>query len=459
MSTDKTLYRSLSRLKTSDSGGEKTNAVIPGEKVIVFPEPTSLLQVDFESNEPDKDLPTKKGERIYGTATINIDGVEARIPSGVRIQGASTSNNSQKNWNLFFYGSVERGDHHDGKRWVKIGNAPAARKLMFKTEQADATKIRDPLAFEFYRQIKETSPAVPRFAVFNAFYGKEGTPENTDFGARGFPFWYAGQFTVRGEHYGLGFLAFQKDWYNYNLDRDDPDSDRALARVDQATWKNAVEDGKLHKDVQLRNPRGDWSDKQKDALIDFLEFVKSDRFEEDFDDYLDKYNAIDMLIFMEFIHDHDGGNEVMLLTYDLKKWFLLPWDKDTTFGQDGSGGGRGIGRSPETNVFIKDGGYKTQLAKGPNKKMLWRRIWQAKEDDVRKRYADLRDKGVIDYGNMERIVHHLSALFPIRLVELELDSWDESDTNADEGSSGQILEWIHRRIKHMDKELDYDPEN
>lgn len=455
-------------LPQPESSGQPENdfsALRPEEKTLVFPSPTCLIGLDWESIDPSLDLPDEKGLRIYGYLTYTINGVSQKIPAGIRIQGAGSSNNEVLNLNLFHYGSVSEDDHHDGKQWVKIGNTPAARKLMFKSEAADGTLSRDYICFGLYDKIVRSRKTVPRYEVYNAFYNKEGSPEYMDYGARGFPFWWPCVLTVKGEFYSMGLLAFQKDYYNYNIPKNDGDSDSILIRVDGGDdWNEVIDDGKVGDIVQKRNPGSEWGEKQEENTVRMLEttLLSVEDFKKEYQSVFDKQNLIDYLIFMEVILDTDGANEVMFLTFDGKKWFALPWDKDATLGLIGSGPGNTnkYDSKPDYNMIInggadsKSGGYDY-----PKRKRFWKTIWEAFEDDIRSRYRELRENGVITYATFEQLAHEVSSAYPKRLWELHADKWGETLRKGDTGqlasntSTGVILKWVYDRLKHLDKEF------
>ncbi len=60
---------------------------------------------------------------------------------------------------------------------------------------------------------------------------------------------------------------------------------------------------------------------------------------------------IDMLLFIEVLSDWDGvAQDLEIVSYDLEKWYFLPWDKDATFGMSWDGSGLISGISERTLI-------------------------------------------------------------------------------------------------------------
>lgn len=173
-------------------------------------------------------------------------------------------------------------------------------------------------------------------------------------------------------------------------------------------------------------------------------------FKNQFDQHLDKSNMIDMLLFIEAIYDWDSiAQDIELVTYDLEKWYMLPWDKDTSFGMYWDESGL-VGNS-ETQLLIN---YNQE---SPTQKP-WYKTYHAFTGEVEARYAQLRDEGIFSVNGLQSLIKELTAKIPAQAWEAERQRWEEDGRpSLEETSPGQIISWFGKRLAVLDRHFNYQP--
>ncbi len=193
------------------------------------------------------------------------------------------------------------------------------------------------------------------------------------------------------------------------------------------------------------------SDQLRAAIDRLGAFFNSspDDFARDFDRYLDRTNMIDMLLFMEMIYDWDAvAQDIEMVSYDLEKWYLLPWDKDTTFGMHWRDG------------LLLDSAGKLLFnyqSEDPTQKP-WFKTYHNLRPEIEARYSQLRDEGVFSAPYLYQLAGGITGLIPRELWELERERWEGQGRPAlEETSPWQIVDWFEQRLDLLDRHFDYRP--
>lgn len=277
-------------------------------------------------------------------------------------------------------------------------------------------------------------------------------------GAQGFPKTHPILINMDNEFYGLSLLTLGHDPNNFNINKENEnhlyfefDSRGARYNFDTTkTWKKFTSQG-IGTWIDSYYPKDNNFSKDQIKAIDKLgKFInsKQSNFNKKFDKYLDKDNMIDMFLFIELIYDWDGVcQDLEIVTYDLQKWYFLPWDKDTTFGMfyDGSG----LLEDAENKILID-----------PNKKqeshILWRKTYKAHKKEIEKRYAILRDENIFTVDNLINLIDDLYNKIPKDLWETEKNKWEPlGKVSTTETNKKQIIKWFEARLKTLDKHFKY----
>lgn len=447
------LFLSACRFKSGvdqnkDGYDFENHGVLFYEKLVIFPEPTSLIEINIDTLE--KELPeSKKDGDLDVILTINVLGVQFKTFGKIKVQGSSTAKWPKKNWTLQFFKDKERTEKYK----LKFGNSIASDMWITKADWNDPTQLRNALSFKLWEAMTESRNIVPQYEVDNAWYGFENIEEGIQSSARGFPYHYISEVKVNGEHYGISLLLLGHDPNNFNIDSTNPNHmyfefDARGGEDTTKTWEKFSSNG-LGTWIDNYLGSGDDINERQRKAIDYLGDVINgslEDFKNNFNEVFDKTNMIDMLLFLELIYDYDAvAQDIEIVTYDLKKWYFLPWDKDTTFGMDWKE--RGIREGSETKLlFDYDEEIVTQKP--------WFKTYHAFTNDVEKRYAQVRDEDIISVVNLSRIIADISKKIPAEIWESERLRWPDRPS-VDETSPAQILKWFESRLVVLDEHFNY----
>lgn len=438
-------------VSTFDMGIENNHLIIQ-DNVVVFPEPNGLTEVsidtlgnDLPDSKDDGDLPVIL-KFSAGGATLNTYGE-------IKVQGSSTAKWPKKNWSLKFYADEERTE----RLRLKIGDSVESDKWIAKAEWVDPTILRNALSFRLWEAMVQSRKSFPQYEVDNAWVGQDNMTDGVQTGAQGFPKTHPIHVKVNDEHYGISMLLLGHDPRNFNIDKSNPNHiymefDLRGGESEKKGWEKFSSEG-VGGWIDGYYPQNDDFNEEQlvavDALGDLFNGSQSE-FEENFENHLDKTNMIDMLLFLEAIYDYDAvAQDIEFVTYDLEKWYLLPWDKDTTFGADWNA--RGIRQESATELLIDyDSEHENQKP--------WFKTYQAFTPEVEARYAQLRNENIFSVNGLYQLTGDITKHIPKEVWEAERNRWEDEDRpSLDETSTSQIILWFEERLDVLDKQFNYIP--
>ncbi|HZK18344.1 MAG TPA: CotH kinase family protein [Clostridia bacterium] len=427
--------------------------LVTQENIIMFPEPNGLIQVQIDTlGEP---LPETKDEGdLPVVLTFTAGGTTLNTYGEIKVQGTSTEKWPKKNWTLKFYDDKNRSE----LLRLKIGDSVASDKWVAKAEWVDPTMLRNALSYRLWEAMVKSRDEFPQYEVDHAWFGQSNMSHGVQTGAQGFPKSHPVHIKVNGEHYGISMLLLGHDPRNFNIDKDNPEHiymefDARGGYTEEKTWEKFSSEG-IGEWIDGYYPKNQDLSKEQLAAIDELGNLingpQSD-FEKNFDKHLDKTNMIDMLLFLEAIYDYDAvAQDVEMVTYDSEKWYLLPWDKDTTFGMDWNE--RGIREESATKLLIN------YQAEDPSQKP-WYKTYHTFRPDVEARYAQLRDENIFSAQGLYELTGGITKKIPREIWEAELDRWAEDKRpSLNETSTSQVITWFGKRLEMLDKHFHYNPD-
>lgn len=437
--------------------GEKENladksggSLIAHEDIVIFPEPNGLIEVKIDTL--GKTLPTSKDDGdLHVMFTFTAGGATLNTYGTIKVQGSSTSKWPKKNWSLNFYGDENRTE----KLRLQIGDSIPSDKWIAKAEWLDPTMLRNGLSYRLWESMVKSRKTFPQYEVDNKWLGKDNMLEGNQTGAQGFPKSHPTIIKVNGEHYGISILLLGHDPENFNIDKDNPkhiylEFDARGGYTKTKTWEKFSADG-IGEWISGYYPEDeDFTEEQKAAIDDLGKFINGSQedFQKNFDKYLDKTNMIDMLLFLEVIYDYDAvAQDIEMVTYDLERWYMLPWDKDTTLGMDWDEGG--IREDSTTKLLIN---YESEN----ETQKPWYKTYKAFTLEVEKRYAQLRDEGIFSGEGLYRLAGDITKKIPDTIWEAERLRWEKDERpSLDETSTSQIILWFQDRLEMLDKHFGY----
>lgn len=409
---------------------------------IVLPEPTVAVSIAIDTlGQP---LPSTKGEGALPVEIVlGADGVAERVYATIKVQGSSTAKWPKKNWNLRFFADEAR----TIKRPLKVGDSVASTTWIAKAEWIDPSQMRNPLSYRLWEDMTVSRDTFPQREVDQSNYQVEG--------AIGYPNTYIGQVTANGEHYGIATLTMGRDPQNYNIEPGNPDHsffefDGRGGQPPVKDWVKYASWGvNLHFESYLTSD-GTLTAAELERIDELGQILNGpiEDFADQFDTHLDKNNMIDMLLFIEMIDDWDGvAQDLHMVSYDGTKWFMLPWDKDTTFGLAATK--EGVLEGSEYRIVIDK--EEEQASQKP-----WFKTYHTFLPDVEARYAYLRDSGVFSIENVQNHLSDLRSRIPEESWAAERSKWDPlGRTSAEEAGATQLLSWFEIRLQTLDAHFNY----
>lgn len=418
----------------------------PVNGVVSFADPASLVEVSIDTL--GKSIPASKDDgKLPVCIMIKSDGASYGNYGTIAVQGSSTAYWPKKNWNIRLFSDKER----KGKNAVllKFGDSVASKEWVTKADWIDPTQLRNHLSFNLWADMVQTRTSSPKLEVGNSSVSVPG--------AQGFPYTYMSRVKINNAHYGISTLMLGHDPNNFNVDPKNPN--HAFLTFDGRVGNDPANPGKKSwakfksNSAAIENYLdGDFSAAQKAGIDNFSAFINGSQqdFNANFDKYFDKTNMIDSLLFIEVIADWDAvAQDIEIVTYDLQRWYFLPWDKDTTFGMDWDGSG--IKENFVTQTIIN---YSTE---DPEQRP-WFKTYTAYKGDVEARYAQLRRAGVFTVRNLSGIADDAYARIPAQAWKDELALWKpQGRPSINSTDYPQIMNWFGKRLSVLDQQFNYVP--
>lgn len=343
------------------------------------------------------------------------------IRAGETLSGYAQTNwqgNSSSLWDKKAYRIKTYVDHELTKK-LKFRPIPhwlRSHKWNLKAYFTDATQARDVVGANLGSEIWATQKKTPLELI-----------KTTNFGfIDGFPI----NLYINDEYAGL---------YSFNIPKGDYGQIKAQIEgsvySDTTQFKAYPEGGaKLNgSDFELNDP-DELTPEIKASFNQMIEFAinsSDDDFKQKIDQYLDLESAIDYLLFTNIIMNTDAwGKNQQFITYDLKKWYIHPYDLDASLGGEWNGN-----LNPKFGV-------------GNGQHGLFSRIRKLFPNEIKTRYAELRTW--LTPVHVIKLYHNKMDAIGEENYQREFTKWNEP--NADKYTASQLTDYIVDRFKKCDKE-------
>ena len=404
------------------------------------PRPGRIVRLDFYTEDT---LPTQKNESnpilAYGKIRANFDGVEIYKYATLEVQGASSAIYPKKNWTIAFFKDAEYSKEYE----FRIGNLVPHSEYVFKANWIDATHCRNIVSNRLWEQFIQARSGYPKRECEVAFDATDtDVMHRIDTGAlchvEGFPC----VLYINGEFYGIGDFNIGKKRANYNLNK----SSATQVQMQAEQHIDFLNFEKSTTKWEIRNPKNGTFNSVEPIVAPW--FASNDPTDADFKTNFptthDLQNAIDYLIFIEMLYADDCVDKnFQLTTWDGEKFYLLPYDLDTTFNLwwDGS-----KYTDPSDPSVVHSTNNVTQSAMD-----FWDGFLDAYQTEIATRYSELKAKGVISVDNIYNLCTELTRKYGKDLFQKEQTKWPTIPSNTQIHTSvPQILDWVEERITWMD---------
>lgn len=309
----------------------------------------------------------------------------------VSFQGSSTLYNRQKNFRYAFVKS-----DYKSKVKLKIGELLKVDKFNLKSYYSDDTKLKEPIIFRLYQQVKE-------LRNFDEQYPWSSSAIIAT-GATGIIKSFPVCTSVGGEFYGVQFFGYKKDKANYMLSGDE--DGMIISGGPGCTWDSF--NWSTWEDEMNDEP----TESNRVAVEKFYQFINGDNFTKDTaPKHMNINDWIDYYIFIQVFRLRDNDIHNLILYSGKDKTIFSPflYDLDLSF----TNYGYNVEVSPSNTVWIK-------LAS-----LYWNEICE--------RYWKLRET-VLNLGNFNLIVSDLQSNIEYSDFEKGIEKWGVRNSTFTTGS-------------------------
>lgn len=382
---------------------------------------------------------------------------------GVRnVQGQSSQGALKKNYNL----KLRRPS--DGKKlYVKMGDWSTTSTITLKGYGTDRTLIRETTATALWRQIHAHPDGLLAPMSAYRYWDRRdcGMHLRATFSTDGLPceLWWNGAFQE--------LVVWRSRTTNDEYLMDDSNRMHILIQA-QHTW-NVWDRDFDSRDWTVQSPEIDGYEEQEDIsakapdvqaacerLFKWFQACRADeaQLRGGMHQYLHVRSWLDYLIMINVTGSYDSlQNNLFLGTWDGERWSVWPFDHDRTFGvtawQD-----RAAAAPNEIGWITMRGGTADQ---DPG---IFDIIQRNLRPELRARWAELRQAGIILTENLTRIIRRQVALIGGDSMSDDLENWSRGGENtvrpdlAYDGrwSVSYIQEWFRGRVAWMDAQWGFD---
>lgn len=354
----------------------------------------------------------------------------------IKCQGSSSMKFDKKNFTVKLYEDADR--RREMPRTFRLFGEHASNKFVLKANWVDHTHARNIIGARLWSEIVASRPD------YNSLPAElRNSPNN---GAiNGFPV----KVYTNGNYQGIYTWNIGKDEWMFGMDKNNPNHVVLGGETNtngiytetpcnfRALWSGVHEE---HWGVEI----GENSEAVKTCLNNLIGFVMNatdDQFKQDIDKYLDIQSAIDYYLFMYVNGGFDNlAKNMLLLTYDLKKWYCSAYDMDIFWGCNGL-----------ANVFL-EANKPCPEEYGEQYSLLWERIEKLYATELRQRYPIIREK-VLNFANIvtkfERFVDSIGN----DLLKEDIEVYPDIPL-SDENHIKQMRNFVRNRLDYVDDEIE-----
>ncbi len=348
------------------------------------------------------------------------------------LQGHSTMGLNKPNYTVRFYDDAAGNEKHK----IVFEGWRREHKYILKADYYDVTQSRNLIGAEIWREILKTRDVLnPRIAALPTLGAVDGFPVSV---------W------LNGEFLGLYTMCLHKDDDLFDM----KDGEQAALLIcnefteDEAGFRAPAEldeEGVHNWELEFCGTQ-DWT-WVRESFNDLIAFVGSstdEEFRQDLEKYLDVDSAIDYLILIYTLGlDSSGTKDLVMLNFG-DEWIPSAYDMDEAFGMqhlsfDAEETCVEFLPELENGVWTSDTGS-----------LLWDRLLQCFEPEIRERYAELRNT-VLSAKNLLSLTELITGKIPAPLYLRDADHYPGRPDSS--RMIRQIKTYIPERLAALDSIL------
>lgn len=378
-------------------------------------------------------IPTTQDE-VFAELRYEAFGESFHAYIKIKCQGTSSMSFPKKNFTIKLYQDAARRIEMQ-KTFRLFGQG--SNKFVLKANWVDHSHARNIIGARLWSEIVASRPDYSSLPA-----ELRNSPNNG--AVNGFPI----KVYTNGEYQGVYTWNIGKDEWMFGMDKGNPNhvvlagetntnwnyaetpcNFRALwSGVDEEHW--SVEVGKNSEAIKS----------SLNALISFVMTATDDQFKQELNNYLDVQGAIDYYVLMYVCGGFDNlAKNMLLITYDLKKWHCGAYDMDIFFGCNGL-----------ANTFL--GATKPcpeEYAEAYS--LLWERIEKLYVEELKARYPVIREK-VLNFANIVNKFERFVGSIGKDLLEEDLEVYPAIPL-GNENHIKQMRNFVRDRLAYVDDEI------
>jgi hypothetical protein len=353
----------------------------------------------------------------------------------IKCQGNTSMNFPKKNFTIKMYSDAER--ETKLKKAFKDWNSEQ-NKYVLKANWIDHSHSRNIVSARLWGEV------IASRSDYDSLPAELKTSPNNG-AIDGFPI----KVYTNGTYKGIYTWNIGKDDWMWGMDEDNPNHILMCAETNtdgvyaetpcnfRALWSDVNEE-----DWSIEvGTNSDAVKNSLNALISCVKDTDDETFKATIGNYLDLQSAIDYYLHQYVICGTDGlGKNMLLGTYDLRKWYMGAYDMDATFGNYIIGG---IGSILANTRCPED--YQEQFS------LLFERICALYSSELAERYAFLR-KNVYSIPNMFASFEKFTDIIGTELYNEDLSIYEKIPA-GDTNNIKQIRDFIRDRLDYCDRSI------
>lgn len=347
-----------------------------------------------------------------------------------KLQGTSSLEHPKKNLTVVFYEDEARsnGLYKDFKGWGK------ANKFVLKADYTDILHARNVVCAKLWSKVVASRPDYDSLPE-----ELKNSPNN---GAiDGFPV----KVYVNSEYQGLYSFTIPKGAWQFGLNESNPDHALIGAEIndngDADYERNPCNFSEVWRDADTYHDAWEievGSDKTQIRALWNMIYTAINFGEANIEDYLDVQSAIDYFIFQDIILGTDGlAKNMLMVTYDMAKWYLSAYDMDATF--DLSWEGELLDCC---DVEMPDYPYLNNYSQ--LLQFLWDNYW----DEMVERYFELRNSVLSEAAIISEFENYINIYGEDVYIQDAIPYPDIP--NATENNLSRLKTFAHSRLEFLD---------
>lgn len=375
-----------------------------------------------------------KANAIDLAITVRINGFEWTGTSNTKWQGNSSLAYDKKNFTIKLYEDSTKLN----KQKINFNGWGKQNKFVLKANYIDHSHARNIVSAKIWSEIVKSR------SDYNSLPQElRKSPNNC--AINGFPI----KITINNVYQGLYTWNIPKDAWMFNMDDTNPQHAVLCAEVNNNGNATTITSCQFRKEAEINE--SDWSLEIPDTLdsniktsfnnlINFIVNSSDTQFRFGVSEYLDIQSAIDYYIYAYFGAFIDSlGKNLIMMTYDGKKWICSMYDMDSTWGLYFDGG-----HFVPNNIQCPEKYQETNS-------LLWQRIEKCFAKELKERYTKLRTT-ILNKEHITKLFSEFMSIIGNELYAKDLEVYP-SIPQGNINHLQQITDFVTARSTYVDSEI------